>query len=246
MSTKWYTIRFQMARQTAKSGKRTVDRVYEELLDRIVRGVLAPGTRIVEREIAERLGVSRTPVREAVWRLQNEGLLVANPAEKYARPAVAALTEDDARELHDIVARLEAVAARRAAELPADRREAMARELASRNRAFLDASLVKDATPGELVELDHAFHAVYVHAVAGPRVMALRKAAKPQIARYAWSYASQILERIPESVAEHEAIIDAIRDGDPDRAEEAVLANWDRAARRVRQAIERAGERGGW
>jgi DNA-binding GntR family transcriptional regulator len=229
-----------------KSGKRTVDRVYEELLDRIVRGVLAPGTRIVEREIAERLGVSRTPVREAVWRLQNEGLLVANPAEKYARPTVAALTEDDARELHDLVARLEAVTARRAAELPVDRREAIVRELVSRNRAFLEGSEVKDASPGELVELDHAFHAVYVQAVAGPRLMALRKAAKPQIARYAWNYASYILKRIPESVAEHEAIIDAIRDGDPDRAEQAVLDNWHHAAGRVHKAIMRAGERGGW
>lgn len=235
-----------MAQQSTKSGDRPVDRVYEELLDRIVRGVLSPGTRIVEREIAERLGVSRTPVREAVRRLQSEGLLIANTAEKYARPVVAALTREDARELHDIVARLEAVAARRAAELPADRREAIARELSARNHAFLEGSLVEDVDPGKLVELDHAFHAVYVNAVAGPRLMALRKAAKPQIARYAWSYASQILERIPESVAEHEVIIEAIRAGDAKRAEQAVVANWDRAAQRVRDAIERAGERGSW
>lgn len=235
-----------MAAQSTDPPRRSVDRVYEELLDRIVRGVLSPGSRIVEREIAERLGVSRTPVREAVRRLQDEGLLVANKAEKYARPVVAALTGDDARELHDLVARLDAVAARRAAELPADRREAMARELSSRNRSFSDAGREKDVSPGRLVELDHAFHAVYLEAVAGPRLMAMRKSAKPQIARYAWSYAAHIVERIPESVAEHEVIIDAIRAGDADRAEQAVLVNWDHAAQRVRQAIEQAGERGGW
>lgn len=235
-----------MARKSRTSAHGTVDRVYEELLDRIVRGVLSPGTRLVEREIAERLGVSRTPVREAVRRLQSEGLLVANTAERYARPVVAALTEDDARELHDIVARLEAVAARRAAGLPADRRAAIAQELAERNRAFLAASREKGVTAGRLVELDHAFHAVYVEAAGGPRLMNLRKAAKPQIARYAWSYASHIVERVPDSAAEHELIVDAIRAGDADRAEQAVLANWDRAARRVRQAIEQAGERGGW
>lgn len=50
----------------------------------------------------------------------------------------------------------------------------------------------------------------------------------------------------PESVVEHEAIIDAIRAGEPERAEQAVLANWERAARRVREAIERVGERGVW
>jgi len=235
-----------MARKPAKPPQGTVDRVYEELLDRIVRGVLAPGTRIVEREIAERLGVSRTPVREAVRRLESEGMLVANTAEKYARPVVAALTGEDARELHDIVARLEAVAARRAAGLPAERRAAIARELAKRNRAFLAASREKGVTAGRLVDLDHAFHAVYVEAAGGPRLMALRKAAKPQIARYAWSYASHIVERVPESAAEHEVIVEAIRAGDADRAEQAVLANWDRAAERVRQAITRAGERGGW
>ncbi len=235
-----------MPTESTDSPKQTVDRVYEELLDRIVRGVLSPGTRIVEREIAERLGVSRTPVREAVKRLQDEGLLVANRAEKYARPVVAALTGEDARELHDIVARLDAVAARRAAELSAERREALARELSIRNRAFLEASRDADVIAGQLVELDHAFHAVYLDAVAGPRLMAMRKAVKPQIARYAWSYASHIVERIPESVAEHEVIIDAIRAGDANRAEDAVLANWERAAQRVRRAIERTGERGGW
>jgi DNA-binding GntR family transcriptional regulator len=224
----------------------TATRVYEELLERIVRGVLAPGTRLVEREIADRLGVSRTPVREAILKLQSEGLLVANSGRKYARPVVSPLTGDDARDLHDLVANLEAVVARRAAGLEPPRRERLAQELDRRNRAFLLASKRADVEIGELVDLDHAFHAGYVTEVAGPRLMALRRIAKPQIARYAWSYATDLVERVPESATEHDEIIAAIRNGDSDAAAAAVLKNWMRAVERLDWAIKLGGERGGW
>ena len=71
--------------------------------------------------------------------------------------------------------------------------------------------------------------------------MAMRKAAKPQLARYAWTYARHLIERVPDSAAEHERIIDAILAGDADGAERAVLENWSRAAERLDRAIERGG-----
>src|SRR5678809_266639 len=89
--------------------------VYERLRALIIDGRLAPGTRIVETEVAARLGVSRTPVRGALQRLQQEGFIVDSPTLQQTRPTVAPLTSEDARELFLLVGALEGLAAHRAA-----------------------------------------------------------------------------------------------------------------------------------
>ena len=73
--------------------------VYERLRELIIDGRLAPGARIVETDVAARLGVSRTPVRGALQRLQQEGFVVDSPTLQQTRPTVAPLTSEDAREL---------------------------------------------------------------------------------------------------------------------------------------------------
>src|SRR5437867_8525608 len=93
------------------------DQVYARLRDLIVQGSLAPGSRIVETEIASRLGVSRTPVREALQRLQQEGFVMGAPGAQQSRLTVAPLTRDDVHELLDIVGALEGRGARRAASI---------------------------------------------------------------------------------------------------------------------------------
>lgn len=92
-------------------------RTYHILRELIVRGRIAPGTRIVERELARRLGVSRTPVHGAVQRLQQEGYVVALSDGPRNRPQVAPVTREDGRDVFEIVAELEGLAARRAAAL---------------------------------------------------------------------------------------------------------------------------------
>ncbi len=219
---------------------------HDQLKTRIIKGVLAPGSRIVEREIARRLNVSRTPVREAVRRLADEGFLDERRGEKYARFTVAALTGRDAREIHDIAAGLEAVAARRAAELPAELRYRVAREMRERNTALARAAGAEKPDIGLLVDLDDDVHAAYIEAVAGKRLLEMRRAVKPQIARYAWSYASGLVSQVPRSVEEHEAIIAAIERGDGEAAEAAALASWRNASDRLGKVIEVSGERGSW
>ena len=91
------------------------EQVYARLRDLIVQGLLAPGSRIVETEIASRLGVSRTPVREALQRLQQEGYVMGSPGAQQSRLTVAPLTRDDVYELLNIVGALEGMGARGAA-----------------------------------------------------------------------------------------------------------------------------------
>jgi DNA-binding GntR family transcriptional regulator len=69
---------------------------------------------------------------------------------------------------------------------------------------------------------------------------------KPQAERYIRLYVNALVDRIADSIVEHEAIIDAIRQGDAERTERAVLHNWRNAAERFSEVIARIGERGNW
>lgn len=220
--------------------------VYEHLRNLIVRGQIAPGTRLVEVDIAARLDVSRTPVRAALQRLQQEGYILLSPGLQQARPVVAPLTQGDAREVFHIVAELEGLAARGAAGIAPAPRRALVAELRALNDEFRAAAT--DARPdhARLQRLDEQFHARYVHAGAGPRLAALHAAVKPQIERYERLYVSMLVNQLPTSVTEHEVIIRALRAGDPDAAQQAVRTNWRNAAERLAAVIARAGERGVW
>ncbi|HEY8468441.1 MAG TPA: GntR family transcriptional regulator [Longimicrobiales bacterium] len=218
---------------------------YQRLRELIVSGKLAPGARLVEREIAARLGTSRTPVRSALQRLQQERYVVSLGGER-ARLAVAPLTSEDATELFEIVAVLEAAAARRAAMLDGAARARLVIELVEINDVLRRVTQRPNPQPDEVFALDTAFHRTYVERGAGPRMLALHDTIKPQAERYIRLYVSVLVDRIGESIREHEATIEAIRAGDPVATEQAVLTNWRNAAQRLAAMIARLGERGTW
>ncbi|HEX4933120.1 MAG TPA: GntR family transcriptional regulator [Gemmatimonadaceae bacterium] len=220
--------------------------VYRKLRELIVRGQLAPGTRIVETDVAHRLGVSRTPVRGALQRLQQEGYILDSPALQQSRPTVAPLTREDARELFSIVAELEGLAARFAAQRPTAEREKLVADLTAINEQFRKAADAKQQNHNRLWELDEKFHRRYVEAGAGPRLLALHDAVKPQAERYERIYVSLLSRDLTPSVAEHVTIIKAIRTGSGDVAQQAVQTNWRNAADRLGSVITTVGERGQW
>jgi DNA-binding GntR family transcriptional regulator len=220
--------------------------VYERLRELIVRGQLAPGARLVEQEIATRLGTSRTPVRSALQRLQQERYSIVPEGHKHARMTVAPLTMDDAQELLEIVGGLEAAAARRAALLGMTTRVRLSTRLTEINSALLHATRNSRPDQDEVFGLDTGFHRTYVEAGAGPRMLALHDVVKPQAERYIRLYISALLDQIASSIAEHEVIIQAIRRGDAAGTESAVLVNWRNAAERLSEVIAKLGERGTW
>ena len=220
--------------------------VYQELRDRIVRGRLPPGSRLVEREVAARLGVSRTPVRAALERLRQEGFIVGTGSAILTRATVAPLTNDDAKEIYQIVARIEGLAAHEAAAKPRAVRLTMTRHMREVNTQFRSAALVRLPDPDKLLDLDEAFHTSYVHVGAGVRLRALHNAVKPQAERYGRIYTSTLASEVATSAAEHEVIIKALEAGDPDAAQRAVQTNWENAAKRLARVINTVGERGAW
>lgn len=222
------------------------EQVYVRLRDLIVQGLVAPGSRIVETEIAGRLNVSRTPVREALQRLQQEGYVMGAPGAQQSRLTVAPLTRDDVHELLDIVGSLEGLGARRAAQLPSEPRRVLVAELGDLNAEFHRAGQASPMDHGRLYDADERFHRRVVEAGEGPRLVALHDAVKPQAERYIRMYISMLTGDIRSSVEEHDAIINAIDTGRPDAAQDALETNWRHAADRLAKVIEAVGERGSW
>ena len=222
----------------------TVSRVYQELRGLIVWGHLPPGARIAERAVAERLGLSRTPVRSALHRLQQEGFVSSVGRGQDQRLIVAPLTQDDGREIILIVGHLEGLAAHTAALLPDDRRKRIVTRLREINRELAAESKRREF--GRIFDLDQAFHRAYVEDVVGPRLLALHRSIKPQIERYTRLYISALVDELPTSVKEHEVIVKAIAAGDAHAAQRAVETNWRNAAGRLARVIAQLGERGSW
>jgi DNA-binding GntR family transcriptional regulator len=224
----------------------SVARAYDQLRALIVWGRLAPGSRIVESEIADRLGVSRTPARSALHRLQQEGYVTGLDRAKERRLVVAPLTQSDGRELFHLVGLLEGMSARSAAELPDAPRAALAQRLRLLNRELDYAARGPRPDPLRIFDLDTAFHRAYVEAGAGPRLLALHDSTKPQAERYIRLYISSLFDEIATSVVEHDVIIGHIAGGEPLEAQQAAETNWRNAALRLSKVIGAHGERGSW
>lgn len=219
---------------------------FQEIRELIVHGKLSPGTWIVEGDLAERLGMSRTPIRGALHWLQREGYVLEHKNISKSRMVVSPLTIEDASELYAIIGRTEGLAGRRAAALPKDARMEIARQLREYNQQLDEIVKQRPAKAVGIFDLDRNFHRTIVEAGAGPRLLALHKAIEPQAERYWRLYASSIIHDLYRSIAEHDEIIGGIVQGDADRVERGLQANWENGAERLSNVIEVFGERGSW
>lgn len=219
---------------------------YRKLRELIVRGGLAPGSRIVETELAERLGVSRTPVRSALQRLRQEGYVVSVGDGKRFGNAVAPLTREDAEELLYVLGMLEALAARHCAEADEESREELARRLEELNAELAEAAREEPLDRHGILGLDDEFHSTFVDAGAGSRLQTMHEMVRPQKERYLRFYLSGLVDTIETSIREHEKIVEEIRRGDPVAVEEAVKSTWRNGAERLSTVIEQWGEVGSW
>lgn len=224
----------------------SVTRAFNELRELIVHGQLAPGGWVVESALAQRLGLSRTPVRGALHWLRREGYVVEQAGKRNSRVIVAPLTCEDARELYQIVGHLERLAGAQVVALRASARATIANELAEINAQLNTIAGERQVDPRPVFDLDKAFHARIVAAGAGKRLAALHNSVRPQMDRYWRLYASSIINELHRSVAEHDEIVAAIRKGDSRAVQRALDQNWTCGFERIRGLIEIFGERGSW
>src|ERR1700753_2107459 len=135
---------------------------FREIRELIVHGKLSPGTWILEAELAERLNMSRTPVRGAIHWLQREGYILEHRNLKKSRMIVAPLTKEDANELYMIIGRLEGIAGRTVAMLPNTERREICAQLQKLNSRLEAIAKSRDEHPGEIFEIDRDFHRLII------------------------------------------------------------------------------------
>jgi DNA-binding GntR family transcriptional regulator len=223
-----------------------ITQTYLRIRDLIASGRLAPGTRIIESDLARRLEVSRTPVRSALHRLQQERWVEGTEAGKHLRLSVSPTTQEDARELFRIVGALEGLAARWVAELPEEKRLPIVRELREFNEAFREEAAKAMPDSHRFFELHVGFHDTLVRGTAAPRLMTLHRAIKPQADRYRRVYGSALVGVAVDITDEHDRVVDALEAGDPEQAEECALSYWMGAIGRMTAIIAEWGEKGSW
>lgn len=211
----------------------------------IVQGKLAPGTWIVEGELAKRLHLSRTPARAALQWLQQEGYVRVHRTANKSRMIVSPLTKEDANELYAMIGRLEGLAARITASLPKAERAVIAHKLKNLNQQLTQIQ-TNPSEQGKIFDLDRDFHRLILDSGAGPRLKAFHKTIEPQVERYWRLYASSIIGNLQLSIDEHNEIIAALLAGDADRVERALQVNWENGCVRLGHVIDVFGERGSW
>jgi DNA-binding GntR family transcriptional regulator len=214
-----------------------VNGVYESLRNLVVRGRLAPGTAIVEADAAQRLGVSRTPVREALRQLRHEGLVVPVGGGERPRLVVAPLSAGLVEELYKATGALEGVAARNIAGLELRERRSLAAQMVRADREFKTEAAKESQDWDILFELHDTFHRLLRNAAASPAVSTLLEALRPQVDRYEWFFAPLTGPNFSPTFAEHDAIVREVKSGTATGIERAVRANWFNGGARLAAVI---------
>jgi DNA-binding GntR family transcriptional regulator len=192
------------------------DQAYTRLRDAILDGTLEPGEQLRDAELAEWLGLSRTPIREAVARLEEYGLVETQP-NRHTR--VAALSARDARDAFTVVAVLEALAA----SLGVPRLiEADLETMRAANRDFAAALVAADVAAA--LAADDRFHGVLVQAAANREIARSLERLMPKIRRLERARFGSLAGR--RSVEQHERILALCAAGEVEQTAEAVRENW--------------------
>jgi DNA-binding GntR family transcriptional regulator len=209
------------------------EEVYATVRGWIVDGTLEPGEKLRDADLAEAMGVSRMPIREALRRLEDEGF-VQTAANRWTR--VAPLDFDEASNLYPILWSFESLAISQAkGRLEADDLRAMREANARLERALAAGDAVGAS------EADYDFHRALVVRSDNSRLIAMIDDLKVKLRRLDMAYfkGSSVTE---QSVAEHRRIQEALEAGDYERAAEWVRTNWEESFERVRESAGYGGQ----
>ncbi|MCK2147457.1 GntR family transcriptional regulator [Marinobacter alexandrii] len=184
-----------------------VDSIVQTLADDIVSGQLMPGTKLDAQAMAERFGVSRTPIRETFGHLAAMGLVTHRPNRGVV---VATLSPESLTDLYEAMAELEASLARLAAlRMNSRQREALEH---LHNESI---HLVRDGTSDQYNRFNHTFHTLIFEAARSPQLQQLAETTRTRLAPFRRAQ-FRLNNRLSKSWEEHDAIVRAILAGDAD------------------------------
>lgn len=217
---------------TVPAFKTLADWAAAQLRELIISGQIAPGQRIYEQDLAERMGISRTPVREALRHLHREGLVCVAPNRE---TVVTTYTAHDVREIYQVRAALEGMAARLAAGLRDEQAVARLFELYAMMKEVVAAGGTREA----YTDVDLQFHDVILRSAGNHRLSEAVLRLRSQTRRYLlfslrhWDPAGMSM-----NLSEHLAIAEMIRAREPDLAEERMRTHISVSAGHVVRALE--------
>ena len=211
-----------------QTGRSSANSAYNMLLEALEAGQLLPGTRLRENELAERFAVSRTPIREALKRLETQGLVVHEP---HHGAVVATLDYSQITELYLMREVLEGTSAHLAAIHATAVEIELLREMVAMDRQYL-------TNPDQLARTNRIFHQQIRNSARNRYLGSMLENLRLSLALLS-STTLGSKERAEQSIDEHEKIVDRIAARDPEGAEEAARVHI-RAAFRARIVLLQA------
>lgn len=204
------------------------DVVFNTLRQAILRGELKPGERLMEIQLANKLGVSRTPIREAIRKLELEGLVLMIPRKG---AEVAEITEKSLRDVLEVRRALEELAVELACEKITDVQIQELRDAAEEFRESL-----KEGDITRIAEADVKFHDVIYMATDNQKLIQLLNNLREQMYRYRVEYLKRS-DFHQQLIDEHEEIIETIETGQKERAVQVVCQHVDNQVEAVMDTI---------
>ena len=204
------------------------DVVFNTLRQAILRGELKPGERLMEIQLANKLGVSRTPIREAIRKLELEGLVLMIPRKG---AEVAEITEKSLRDVLEVRRALEELAVELVCEKITDEQIQDLKDAAEEFKESL-----KDGDITRIAEADVKFHDVIYMATDNQKLIQLLNNLREQMYRYRVEYLKRS-DFHQQLIDEHEEIIETIESGQKDRAVQVVCQHVDNQGEAVMDTI---------
>lgn len=193
--------------------------VYEELKMQILTGAIVPGTRMMEVELAKEIGVSRTPIREAIRKLEKEGLVTIEPR----RGAYASqISTEDMVEILEVRQNMEGLAAFFAASRMQPEQLTELKEISEHYNAAVQSGDME-----EMIKHDTRFHRIIVESCNNKILVQMIEQLQELVLRFRYIYYDNFrrAENMPE---EHQLILDAIESGNAEAARNAADVHIDR------------------
>ena len=211
-----------MFKQAPVIQSRLADDVYDQILSAIVNGDIAPGERLIQEKIASQINISRTPVREALLRLEQEGILEISGRKGFS---IRQISEDEVRQVYAVREAIEGYAARQIAE----RKDPA--QLAAIKKA-VDAELEEDITDVQVdFRVNRAIHRTIVEQIGNPMLLEMFDRIWGRSVSL-WLFAATRSDGAPLEPIEHQALFEALSTAEPDAAQKAMVDH-------IRDGLER-------
>ena len=212
------------------SGMPLRDVAFQTLRKGILHGELKPGERLMEIQLANRLGVSRTPVREAIRMLELEGLVINTP---HRGAQVASITEKDLQDVLEVRKGLEEMSIRLACERITDQQ---LQDLYEASRRF-EKQAESDEDIMKLAAADEAFHAIIYKASGNQRLEQLINNLLDQMFRYRIEYLKDEANR-QSLITEHDELWNSLKNRDYNRSRKFMRQHIERQMESIMQMIQ--------